>query len=255
MPELDDELTNYQIWMYSVTDICNKQYCPEAPQVAPATDDNLAQNNSKTVKMLMKHTISKHIRPFIVKCNAFETYMFLFTYRSMGGEQRTAILDGVHAISSGVIKEYVHEMRVLQAQLLSIDSEYAHPEIKAPAYMTRLLDKISDEQKKILWVVLDRWRPRDNATELNCFQVGKNLQELLADSGSTFAQVSYGKKTAPGGPKTLPRGQATAKTHVEVSHAHRKGHSWADSFSIPVNAKKSRLLRELWPWQGVWEKF
>lgn len=94
----------------------------------------------------MNHTMSKHIRPFMVKTNASLTYACFLIYLLMGGEQKTAILDGVQTISSDDIKKYVHDMRALQPQLLSIDPYYDHPETKAPAYMTRLLDNISEDQ-------------------------------------------------------------------------------------------------------------
>lgn len=136
--------------------------------------------------MLMKHTMSKHIRPFIFKSNASETYACLLNYHTMDGKQRTAILDEVQTISSDVIKDYVQEMRALQAQLISIEPNYDHPETKAPAYMTRILVNISEDQKKIIWVVRDRWRSRDAPTDLDCSQDEKTLQENPTDTSSTY---------------------------------------------------------------------
>lgn len=99
--------------MYIILDICSKQFCPKALEHDPASEDKLSLNTSKNVNLLMKHSMSKRIRPFIIKPNAYLTYEYLLTYRSHGVKQKKQILDGLHAIDSNDPKVYVHEMRVL----------------------------------------------------------------------------------------------------------------------------------------------
>ena len=92
------------------------------------------------------------------------------------------------------MKTYVREMKTLQAKLIFIDPKREHPETKAGAYMTRLLDNPTDDQKKEVYWLRDKWRSREEATDLDCFQVGKELQDVFQVSSIDFAQAAYGRK-------------------------------------------------------------
>lgn len=92
-------------------------------------------------------------------------------------------------------------MRVLQSQLLSIDEVRTHPETLPPAFMTRLLDHLPDDQKNTAWFIRSEWRARDTATDQKCFQVDKQLQGLLGEDSTYFAQAAYNQKKSSGTPK------------------------------------------------------
>lgn len=238
MPELDDELNNYAVWIYSIKDVCKKQNCIKALQQLPEQEHKLDENDSKNINMLMTHTMNEHIRPFMVKENAFLTYECMQTYRPKGNEQRVDILAGVKDIDYSDLKAYVHDMRALQARLIFIDPNREHPETKAPAYMTRLLDNLSENQKQEVFWLRDKWRSRESATDLDCFQVGKKLQEFFSTKGTDYAGAAYEKRRPQYGKNTLQRGPATAKNPCGVPHFHGNGHSWEECFSNPINAQK-----------------
>lgn len=109
--------------------------------------------------------------------------------------------------------------------------------------MTRLLDHLPDDQKKAAGVIRNEWRARDIATDQNCFQVGKQLQELLGEECPYFAQVAHNKKYASSAPKNVSRGPATDKTPYGFAHSKSNGHSWADCFSKPINAQLRSFKR------------
>lgn len=92
LTKLDDELTNYSAWMYSIEDVCKKRICLEALSTMPEMDDKLAINHSKNVNLLMSHSISKYIRHFLVKDNAQATYDSIQSYRPKNSEQCVRIL-------------------------------------------------------------------------------------------------------------------------------------------------------------------
>lgn len=135
--------------------------------------------NSKNINMLMTHTMNKRIRLFVLKDDAFNTYSFLQDYRTKGNEQSVEILDSVQTIISVDMKLYVQRMRSIQARLIQIDPKRGHPDTKAPAYMRRLLDNFSDEKKMELFWLRDRRRARDEATDLDCFQVGNKCKSFF----------------------------------------------------------------------------
>lgn len=57
-------------------------------------------------------------------------------------------MEGLKAIESTDMNVYVHDMRAIQARLIFIDPNREHPDTKAPAYMTRILDNFTEVQKK-----------------------------------------------------------------------------------------------------------
>ena len=122
-------------------------------------------------------------------------------------------------------------MKTLQAQSIFIGPNREHPESKAGAYMTRLLENLTEQQKKDVYWLRDKWRSREEATDLDCFQVGKKLQELCQSTPIDFAQAAYGQKKHQGG---TPNQRNTCG----VAHGGRSSHSWAECFSNPINAKK-----------------
>ena len=126
-------------------------------------------------------------------------------------------------------------MKTLQAKLIFIDPNREHPESKAGAYMTRLLDSLAEQQKKDVYWLRDRWRSREEATDLDCFQVGKKLQELCQSTPIDFAQAAYEQnKPAPAN----KGGNPNQRNMCGVAHGGRSSHSWAECFSNPINGKK-----------------
>lgn len=65
--ELEDEVTNYPDCMHGIIDICSKYYFPESLNTETQPAYKLAINNSETFNLLMKHTMRKDIRQFILK--------------------------------------------------------------------------------------------------------------------------------------------------------------------------------------------
>ena len=238
MPQLDDELSNYSVWIYSINDVCKKQNCTNSLLQPPSPNDKLASNDSKNVNMLITHTMDECIRPFMVKTNAYETYACIQTYRPQKNEQRVEILEKVKTIDPSNMKTYVREMKTLQAQLIFIDPNREHSETKAGAYMTRLLDNLTEEQKKEVYWLRDKWRSREHATDLNCFQVGKKLQEFFLTAPIEFAQAEYGRNKQASIGRNQQRGQPTERNPCGVQHFNSHNHTWAECFSNPINAQK-----------------
>lgn len=238
-PELDDELTNYDVWMFNFQDVCSKQNCSNVFLAAFIETDKLDINNSKNINTLMTHTMNERIRPFILQEDDFSTYICLEAYMPKGNELRVEILDSVQSIGFTDTKLYVQGMRSIQSRLIQIDPKREHPDTKALAYMRRLLDNVSDEQKRELFWLRDQWRPREEETDLNSFQVGKNMQEYFPDPGSEYAQVVYGKTGGAPGTEALKRGPPAEKTPCGIPHSSDSSHPWAECFSNPINAKKS----------------
>lgn len=134
--------------MYGIKDV-SKKNCADVLVKAQIVNDKLSEKNSKNVNMLMTHTINEHIRPFIVQANAFETYAGMKKYLLQYSERRVDILEAIKTITSTDMTAYVHDMRAIQAKIIFIDFNRAHPETKAPAYIPRILDNLSEEQKNM----------------------------------------------------------------------------------------------------------
>ena len=89
MPELDGELNNYSVWIYSIKDVCKNQNCANALLNSPGASDKLATNDSKNVNMLMTHTMHESTRPFMVTTDAHESYAYIQTYRLVSTGRRS----------------------------------------------------------------------------------------------------------------------------------------------------------------------
>lgn len=103
IPELDDDLTNYDVRMFNIQVVCKKQLacfenCSNVFLTAPTAADKLNTNNSKNINMLMTHTMNERICPYILKDKPFSTFVCLQTYGPNGNEQRVEILDNVQSI-------------------------------------------------------------------------------------------------------------------------------------------------------------
>ena len=85
----------------------------------------------------------------------------------------------------------------------------------------------------------------EEATDLDCFQVGKKLQELLESTPIDFAQASYGQNKP--GPANKQQGGNTNKRNLcGVTHGGRTTHSWAECFSNPISSgKKAEYITKL----------
>lgn len=66
--------------------------------------------------------------------------------------------------------------------------------------MIHLLDNINDEQKAQIRWLMNQWRDREKATDVDGFQVEQKIQEVLSDTGSPFSMVAHVK------PKGKPKG-------------------------------------------------
>lgn len=104
--------------------------------------------------------------------------------------------------------------------------------------MTRFFDNLSEDQLSQLWWLTDKWRDCENASNLDCFQVGQIIQEVLISSGSAFTTVAYDKAQ----PK-VKGGTPTAHITCGYSHKAATTHSWADCINNPINKnRRSELI-------------
>lgn len=242
---MDDELTNYDVWMFNIQDVCNKQNWCNVLISATNVTDKLEVNNSKNITLLMNHTMNERIRHFVLKDDAFTTYISSQAYRPKGNEQNVEILECVQTISSADMKLYVQWRRSIQTRLIHIDPKREHPDTKNPAYMKRQIGNVSNEKTKELFWFRDQWRSRDEATNLDCFQVGKNCRSFFTESGSEYAQVVYGKKDDATGSKSINSGPPAVKNSCGIPHSACSTHSWTDCYSNPINAQKKMNIGPL----------
>lgn len=120
--------------MYGIKDVCKtKQNCSNALLSAPIVYRKLSENDFENVNLLMTHTMNDHIRPFLIKTNAFETYTCTQTYLPQGSEQRVDILESIKTIASTDIEKYVHGTKAIKAKLIFIDPSLDRPKTKALA--------------------------------------------------------------------------------------------------------------------------
>lgn len=141
----------------------------------------------------MTHTMREDARPFLLKSNAYQTYANIRKYHPKSGEQRIEILEKVDDLDPNDIDQYVKDAQAIQAELIRIGPDRKYHEFKPPAFLTRLLDHLNDDQKdKIHWL-RNYWRSCDEATYIDCFQVAIQLKISLRKGGSQFASVAYDK--------------------------------------------------------------
>lgn len=95
--------------------------------------------------------------------------------------------------------------------------------------MTRLLDNLYDDQQARIFWLMDQWRSRENATDLDHFQVGQKIQEGLMTNETPFSMVAYEK--FKGNPKG---GAPTGHNACGYTHKALTAHSWADCICNPA---------------------
>lgn len=145
-----------------------KQNCLIVLSADRVLSDKLANNNSKKINLRMTHSMSKYICHFIAKDNPSATYESIQTYLPRNNEQCVPIFKEISDLYSTNLKDYVQKIITIQSKLIGINSARKNYELKEPAYMMRLLDNLSDDQKnQIRWLV-DQWRDPENTTDLDC---------------------------------------------------------------------------------------
>lgn len=90
----------------------------------------------------MTHSMNEDARPFLLKSNAYETYISIQTFRPLNvifDEQRVTILTKLAELDPIDIKQYVQDIQIIQVQLMRMDTKRELHESRPSAFMTQLV--------------------------------------------------------------------------------------------------------------------